>query len=84
MPDKPFVPTVGKCWMIFSDIIPVDAPTKQIVEMRRAFYAGVRIAFEMMETISVNIDSEDRAALELELLKNECDAFAKLVQQGKA
>lgn len=58
-------------------VLPTDASDTQILECRRAFYAG---AYFLLMNVAYNIGddstSEDEGVAQLERLKDECEAFA--------
>lgn len=66
-------------------VIPKDAPEVQLVESRRAFYAGARSLFSL---ISGGLDADheptDLDVAYLDELTKELAAFARDVQEGKA
>jgi hypothetical protein len=57
--------------------MPPAAPDVQIVETRRAFYAGVYCnLMNLMYNVGGDETSEDEGVIQLEKLKAECEAFA--------
>ncbi len=70
--------SVGESFATYrAGVIPPDAPTVQVEECRRAFYAGVYFCLlNLMHNIGDESTDEEQGILELEKLKAECEAFA--------
>ncbi len=70
-------------WQSFRErVIPADAPEVQIVESRRAFYAGAIIVFG--EVNRVNGMSEDAGCAHMSSLDDEIKQYARDLMDGKA
>ncbi|WP_422930099.1 hypothetical protein [Singulisphaera sp. PoT] len=65
-------------------VIPADAPMIQLVEMRRAFYAGSAAAFGILCQISRGDLSEAEEGARLDSLGCELEAFGQALKDGKA
>lgn len=77
--------TVAQEWDKFVVLVlPTNAPPIQRQEMRRAFYAGVQSALALSWDIGGDDVTEDQGIAQLEAWHQECQAFGKLIQQGKA
>lgn len=77
--------TLGGEWEIFrKDVIPPGAPPIQLVECRRAFYAGAHAALQLMATVGDSGVSEETGAAYVESLMQECRGFAMAVKRGEA
>ncbi len=73
-------------WMDFrARVVPVDAPAEQLMEMRRAFYAG---AEALLRVVLTGLAPCEDSTPEDEKLMDEIDAelaaFAELVAMGVA
>lgn len=66
------------------DVIPVDAPTVQIVESKRAFFAGAQSMMHQMLLISEDVVTEDQGVNRLEAIRLELEQFKKDVVGGRA
>ena len=63
-------------------VIPQDAPSVQVEECRRAFYAGSYFTLmNIANNIGDDSTSEDEGVEQLERLKAECETFAATVGQ---
>jgi hypothetical protein len=67
-----------------TQVLPKDAPPIQIMECRRAFYAGSEAFFRCVFDVSGDDVSEDAGAEYLETLNQELQAFGRDVGAGKA
>jgi hypothetical protein len=65
-------------------VLPADAPPAQLVEMRRAFMAGVQVMLGINRGIGDPSVSEERGAEILEGLEAEMREFVELIREGKA
>lgn len=72
-------------WSSFLRVIPANAPVVQVVECRRAFYAGAQALFILM-TGGLDADSEptDTDLQYMDALSQELQQFANDVATGKA
>lgn len=59
-----------------AEVLPVDASDVQVVECRRAFYAGTWMCLMNLVAHIKDETDEDEAALALDVMKAECEAFA--------
>lgn len=74
-------------WRSFAEkTIPVEAPTIQHRECRRAFYAGAKAFFvTIMEEAEPGTDEPTEADMVMiQALDDELDQFARDVEEGKA
>lgn len=77
--------TIQQEWESFRDeVIPDDAPNIQIIEMRRAFYAGAQAVLNLQIAITGPEISEDAGAAIIEGWHDELRIFADQVRKGKA
>jgi hypothetical protein len=65
------------------DVIPKGAPTVQIQECKRAFYAGAKAILDAMSVISEEDVPEGQGVVVLELLHREAKQFGQDVLAGK-
>lgn len=65
-------------------VIPEGAPDVQIIESRRAFYAGAQAILTIMWLLGGDEVSEDVGAQVIEGLHQEARAFAQDVVKGQA
>jgi hypothetical protein len=70
--------TVAESWTTYrTKVLPPDASDGQVIECRRAFYAGVYFCLlNLMHNIGDDSTDEEQGIAELEKLKAECEAFA--------
>ncbi len=64
-------------------VIPYDAPAVQIVEMRRAFFAGVNAMLAEMSAIAGSGVSEEAGVIRLEEINRELTDFSRGVSAGE-
>lgn len=75
--------TIQSSWEDYrSKVLPQDAPSIQITECRRAFYAGANSLLHLSMTISML--SDDAGVHALEGLHQEVQQFKNAVMDGKA
>lgn len=68
--------TIAQMWDVFRNIVlvPINAPEVQVLEMKKAFYAGATSFFDVMMANGNLPDAEAEA--ELGKLSNEMQSFA--------
>ena len=66
------------------DVIPTDAPTVQLTESKRAFYAGAHAAYCIIVGIGDDSIPEDQGVALLEQLRTEMDGYVRDVVDKKA
>ena len=78
--------TIAQQWTQFADgVLPPNAHAVQRQEMRRAFYAGFFGALMAgIEMADESKDNDDIGATMIQRLHEECRAFAKDVEEGRA
>lgn len=71
-------------WIEFrGKVIPADAPPVQVIEMRRAFYAGVEALLRITQTaFDSSSEATDGDVQVLVDVESELKEFARLVQNG--
>jgi hypothetical protein len=76
--------TVKKAWESYAaQVLPKEAPAVQVIECRRAFYAGAySLGVTMTQEVSELPDREAMAAITA--LRLECSEFLDAVVEGKA
>lgn len=75
--------TIQSSWESYqSQVIPKDAPTVQITETRRAFYAGCQTILGIMYGIGDASISEDAGVEMIETLHQECQLFLSGIKGG--
>lgn len=78
---------IQNLWVECAKVLPADAPPIQHIEMRRAFFAGAYATIDEIRKISDVPDTdaaEKAAALEIESMVQECEAFFADVARGHA
>lgn len=77
--------TIGAKWDTFrAAVVPAKASSAQLIETRRAFYAGAQSFLDLMWNTSGDEVSEDEGAQFMSRLNSELQAFAHDVISGKA
>lgn len=67
---------LARAWESYrAKVLPPDAPDVQVVETRRAFYAGATIVLEICKRVGAPDVSEDLGVLQFEMLDREIVAF---------
>lgn len=85
VPIQPRDFTIAEQWQAFSILaMPVTAGDTQRQEMRRSFYCGFEAAMRVYETLAAGTLTEQAAIAIMDGLRDECDRFGKLLQEGKA
>ena len=57
---KPEEISVDKIWTLFKiAVIPKDASTLQVLEMKKSFFAGFIECFKVMSDVSTDLDEKD-------------------------
>lgn len=75
--------TIGDQWQSYADdVMPKDASLRQVIECRRAFYAGAQAAYGLSLEIAALNDSEALTALAR--FRTDLDQFAGRVATGEA
>lgn len=73
---------LGARWLAFAkEAIPLDAPSIQTQEMRRAFYAGASIMFELLTSLPEEMSEEETCNMFSEL-EQECINFLSRIGKG--
>ena len=76
---------IQEAWTSYMDeVIPKDAPTIQIQELKRAFVAGAKAILEIVTQIGEDDITEDQGVEILESIHEECRTFVKDVLEGRA
>ena len=77
--------TVQEKWESYlAEALPADAPEEQVIECRRAFYAGSHVALSMVMEIGRTASSTDAYRGMIDGLTEELNAFHALVRRGEA
>ena len=77
--------TIQEQWEMYEKLVlSKDASPIQLLETRRAFYAGFEAMLRVQWAIAGNEYSEDAGVAMLEGCYEESRAFARLVTDGKA
>jgi hypothetical protein len=79
------LPSVSEMWNIFAkQVMPDGASATQMIEMRRAFYAGA-FAIHTAQTVGVGDDSvsEEQGMAYLSAVDAELRAFFDAIQKGE-
>lgn len=73
-------------WELFLKmIVPKDAERNQVVETRRAFYAGAEAVMRIMKEIGDRPEiDEDRGVKVLESMDQELREFGRAIAEGRA
>lgn len=72
---------IKEAWLSYKAILPQDAPRTQVIETRRAFYAGVWAVLTMQLTVVGNQPDEEGVRTLAGWYK-ECIAFRDMVTAG--
>lgn len=68
---------IAKEWVEFAmAVMPKDAPTIQVQEMRRAFYAGAHVMLMLVQQAS-SVGDEDEGVRKLEAFAHELTRFVE-------
>ena len=77
--------TIAQQWTSFeAAVVPAKAGRVQRMEMRRMFYAGFQAALMSLMEAAGESDDEVQQVDNLQRLHDECRAFARAVEAGKA
>ncbi len=81
MPDK----KIEALWSSYRAILPKDAGTTQIIETRRAFYAGAQGLFHaILNSLEPGQDATDGDLKYMDDIQRELSDFAMLIKDGVA
>lgn len=76
--------TIKEKWEDYQrKVVPKAASENQVIETRRAFYAGAFVMFSLVALTSEQAINEDVGAAFLEGLRQECLAFSDTVAKGR-
>lgn len=76
---------IEKLWQSFrANVIAANASDIQLIEMRRAFYAGAASLMGICHAVGDDNVTEDEGEMILKNCEIELDIFSKLVEAGKA
>jgi hypothetical protein len=70
-------------WKEYEKLLPPDASREQIIETRRAFYAGALVLFSELQRVGDSDASEEEGAKFLETIQIEFDTFEKMLRERK-
>lgn len=75
---------IAQAWLSYrSRVLPQDAPSIQVIECRRAFYAGAQAFWTEMQALSgPGSDATADEARALDSLQQELRQFARSVEAG--
>lgn len=76
--------TLEQEWEVFESTVLKDAGLWQRRSMRRAFYAGAIVVFQVLYDIGHSDESEEKGVNVLENLAKEFEEFTELVKNGGA
>jgi hypothetical protein len=75
--------TIQSSWESYqAQVMPKDAPDVQVIETRRAFYAGCQTILGIMYGIGDDSISEDAGIQMIETLHQECQLFLSGIKRG--
>jgi hypothetical protein len=66
------------------EVVPAFAPPTQLIETRRAFYAGFAAALGIVYELGDDGVTEEQAVAALSALAKECERFTDDVREGRA
>lgn len=76
---------LGRQWATFRErVVHPDATPTQVVEMRRAWYAGAEALFLLMSDFDPSPDPTDSDMVIMDGIYEELQSFAKDVAEGRA
>lgn len=76
---------IEKLWQSYkSNVIAANASDIQLIEMRRAFYAGVTALKSILDSIAEEDIPEDHGVIIIQGIDIELNNFTDLVKNGRA
>ncbi len=76
---------IKKIWETYRAILPKDASANQIIETRRAFYAGADALFvTILNLLEPGAEATDNDLKMLDEIQKEFNDFAELIKNGVA
>ena len=79
------IPSIGEQWESYArDVLPRDCPKVQVLETRRAFYAGAHATLMTFNRIGEPDISETAGVMAIAHLVAECQRFLDEVKAGRA
>lgn len=76
--------TLAEIWDSYRAILPPNASRTQVVETKRAFYAGAAAFFDLMSNAAAGSPTDEAGAAAIEAIYQEAVAFAQSVAAGEA
>lgn len=76
---------IGELWESYRQVLPRTASATQVIETRRAFYAGAQGLFHSILTmLEPGEDATDGDLSKMDAIQKELHDFAKLIESGVA
>lgn len=76
--------SLAEAWKLYrAQVIPPNAPSVQIKESKRAFYAGAQASFHALTSIDDSLPDVEGVAI-IEGINVELQTFKKQVESGRA